>query len=93
MIEGAALAARRLEGQPLPGFAAFLDGVQASRVLAHGEDGAPVLHGTVAAVVRVRVDRRLVTWVGAPLSRARSTCQMATSSRRDLMGFVRTEST
>ena len=66
-IEGAALAARRPEGEPVAGFAAFLDGIQASRVLAHWEGGVPVVHGSVAAVVRVRARRRLTTWPGAPL--------------------------
>lgn len=66
-IEGTALAAARPEGDPVAGFAAFLDGVQASRVLAHWDGGVPVVHGTVAAVVRVRVNHRLTTWPGAPL--------------------------
>lgn len=44
-----------------PGFAAFLDGVQESRVIAY--DGVvPIVRGRSAAVVRTRVDRRLVTW-------------------------------
>lgn len=44
-----------------PGFAAFLDGVQESRVVAY--DGVvPIVRGRSAAVVRARVNRRLVTW-------------------------------
>lgn len=43
------------------GFAAFLDGVQESRVVAY--DGVvPIVRGRSAAVIRARVDRRLVTW-------------------------------
>ena len=40
---------------------AFLDGVQQSRVVAY-IDGAPIVHGTAAAVVRERRDRRMHTW-------------------------------
>ena len=45
-----------LERLSLPGFGAFLDGVPASRVLALWEGGEHVVHGTVAAVVRVHLD-------------------------------------
>lgn len=41
--------------------AAFLDGVQRSRVLAHYE-GSPLVFASVAAAVRERIDRRLCTW-------------------------------
>jgi hypothetical protein len=43
------------------GFGAFLDGVQESRVVAY-VGTIPIVHGRVGAVVRARVDRRLVTW-------------------------------
>lgn len=65
VVEGHALRARRVEGDPEVGFAAFLDGVQRSRVLAY-HVGLPVVFGVVAAVVRIRVNRRLHTWAGAP---------------------------
>jgi hypothetical protein len=42
-------------------FAAFLDGVQQSRPLRY-EDGVPLVHGRVGAVIRERVARRLTTW-------------------------------
>ena len=61
IIEGGALRARRVLGDATVAFAAFLDGTQTSRVVAYA-DGIPVLHGTVAAVVRIRRNRRLVTW-------------------------------
>src|SRR5512146_348486 len=61
VIEGGALRARRVFEPPEPGFAAFLDGTQASRVLYASETGVPVLHGTVAAVVRERRNKRLYT--------------------------------
>lgn len=60
-LEGSALAPRKVHGRPQIGFVAFLDGVQQSRALAF-VDGAPIVHGTAAAVVRERVDRRLRTW-------------------------------
>ena len=65
-IEGHAVRALRVEGDPVVGFGAFLDGTQQSRVL-HYADGLPVVFGTVAAVVRVRINRKLTTWARAPL--------------------------
>lgn len=49
------------------GFAAFLDGAQWSLVAAW-LSGVPIVHGTIAAVVRQRRERRLTTW-GAPIVR------------------------
>lgn len=60
-VEGDGMVARRVPGEPLVGFAAFLDGIQRSRVLAH-HAGVPVVHGAVAAAVRERHERRLRTW-------------------------------
>jgi hypothetical protein len=64
-LEGHAIRARPVEGDPVVGFGAFLDGTQQSRVLRY-EQGLPIVHGTVAAVVRVRANRRLTTWARAP---------------------------
>lgn len=64
-IEGHAVRAVRVEGDPVAGFGAFLDGTQQSRVV-HYADGLPIVFGTVAAVVRVRANRRLTTWARAP---------------------------
>lgn len=66
-IEGDRLAVRELAEPPIAGFHAFLDGVQNSRVVERWSTGMPVVHGTVAAVVRVRVERELSTWRDAPL--------------------------
>jgi len=65
----------------MPMVAAFLDGVQRSRVLAH-VDGTPLVYATVAAAVRERRDRQLVTW-GAPERRA-----LLLASRRALGGEI-----
>ena len=64
VIEGHALRAVRV-GDPMPGFGAFLDGTQASRVVGYC-DGMPIVFGSVAAVVRVRRNRRHVTWARGP---------------------------
>jgi hypothetical protein len=61
VLEDDRLARHEVRGEPVAGFAAFLDGIQVSRVLAH-DDGIPVVLGSVAAVIRARVDRRLGTW-------------------------------
>jgi hypothetical protein len=61
VLEDDRLSRHVVDGDPVAGFAAFLDGVQVSRVLAH-DDGIPVILGSVGAVVRERVDRRLGTW-------------------------------
>lgn len=66
LIEGDLLRARAVPGEPEAGFAAFLDGIQRSRVLGY-QAGLPVVFGVVAAVARARIDRRLRTWRGAPL--------------------------
>ena len=65
VLEGRALRAHAVSGTASPAFAAFLDGTQSSRVVAHS-DGIPIVHGVTAAVVRARVDRRMRTW-DAPL--------------------------
>src|SRR5688500_20146849 len=61
VLEGTTLRARRVSGDAAPGFAAFLDGTQQSRVVAHVQ-GMPIVLGTVAAVVRERRNRRMWTW-------------------------------
>lgn len=61
-LEGDAVRARRVPGDPVVGIAAFLDGIQESRVIAHWPGGIPLVHGTVAAAVRLRQARTLVAW-------------------------------
>jgi hypothetical protein len=59
----------RVAGDPEIGFQAFLDGMQASRILDFAA-GVPVVYGTVAAAIRVRRNRRLVTWGRPSVDRA-----------------------
>ncbi|MBV6521145.1 MAG: hypothetical protein MNPFHGCM_01272 [Gemmatimonadaceae bacterium] len=61
LLEGTAMLARRVAGEPVVGFGAFLDGIQASRVWYYDE-GVPVVLGQVAAAIRVRIGRRLTLW-------------------------------
>lgn len=60
-VEGATMLVRRVPGEPVVGIAAFLDGIQRSRVLAH-HAGVPLVHGAVAAAIRQREGRRLRSW-------------------------------
>ena len=61
VIEAGLMRARRVFGDPIVAFAAFLDGTQTSRVLAY-VDSVPIVLGTVAAAIRIRRNRRLTTW-------------------------------
>jgi hypothetical protein len=62
VLEGSgSLRARRVFGDPIPGFRGFLDGTQRSRIAVHLA-GVPIIVGTVAAVVRERRNRRMRTW-------------------------------
>ena len=61
VIESTTVRAHRIVDPPVAGFEAFLDGAQESRVV-HYCDGIPIVFGRVAAVVRQRVLRRMVTW-------------------------------
>src|SRR5689334_2081546 len=61
VIESTTLRTHRIADPPVVGFEAFLDGAQESRVV-HYCDGVPVVFGRVAAVVRQRVLRRMITW-------------------------------
>jgi hypothetical protein len=69
VLEGTTLRARRILGAPEVGFAAFLDGVQHSRPV-YLDSGIPLVYGTVAAAVRARRNRRMVTWRQPVVERA-----------------------
>jgi len=62
VIEGRELLVHRVFDPPMPGIAAFLDGTQASRAVHYLADGTPIVHGTAAAVIRERRNKRLYTW-------------------------------
>jgi len=62
VLEGSGpLRARRVFESPVAGFRGFLDGTQRSVVAAHLH-GVPVVHGTAAAVIRERRNRRMHSW-------------------------------
>jgi len=61
VVEDATLRSRGVAGAPQPGFAAFLDGAQESRVLAW-KNAVPIVYGVVSAGIRERIARRLVCW-------------------------------
>ena len=68
IVEGSTLRAVKIPDvsrEMTSGFGAFLDGAQRVQVIAH-QTGMPIVLGTVAAAVRVRVNRRLVTWGHQP---------------------------
>lgn len=67
-LEGGPIRAHRVFGEPEVGFEAFLDGTQTSRVLDFA-GGIAIVYGTVAAVIRVRRNRRLFTWGQPAVSR------------------------
>lgn len=62
VLEGSELRAIAVAGEPTVGFAAFLDGTQTSKVIRYVDAVIPIVHGTVAAVIRRREARRLTTW-------------------------------
>lgn len=47
------------------GFGAFLDGAQRVQIMGHHQ-GIPVVYGTASAAIRVRINRRLITWGHQP---------------------------
>ena len=65
VVEDATLRAHRVGGDPVVGFAAFLDGTQKSQPFDYVL-GVPLVMGTVAAVVRERRERRMVPWSAGP---------------------------
>jgi hypothetical protein len=60
VVENATVA-RPIPGAPTPAFGAFLDGVQESRVV-RVMNGVPIVWARIAAVIRRRSNRRLLTW-------------------------------
>lgn len=68
LVEGSVLRAISVpDARPnvASGFGAFLDGAQRVQIMGHHQ-GIPVVYGTASAAIRVRVDRRMVTWGHQP---------------------------
>ncbi len=68
LVEGSSFRASRVpdaEAHTSSGFGAFLDGTQRVQIMGH-HDGIPVVYGTASAAIRVRVNRRMVTWGHQP---------------------------
>ena len=64
MVEGTTLRALRIPGlsrENVSEFGAFLDGAQKVQVVGH-HLGMPIVFGTASAAVRVRLNRRMITW-------------------------------
>jgi hypothetical protein len=83
IIEGTSMRSHRVADPPEAAFGAFLDGTQSSQIVRHVR-GVPIVRGTVAAVIRVRRNRRMTTWrhavrtrVYAPLALLSSECRAA----------------
>lgn len=91
VVEGGSLRAIRVVGAPEVKFAAFLDGVQRVRLMSHWQ-GIPIIAGVVAAVVRVRVQRRTITWGHSPPSVRRALYMpfryLPASAMSDVDGFA-----
>ena len=68
IVEGSTLRAIRIRTTGVAArseFGAFLDGAQKVQVVGH-HHGMPVVFGTASAAVRVRVNRRMITWGHQP---------------------------
>ncbi|MEX2109646.1 MAG: hypothetical protein WD802_03485 [Gemmatimonadaceae bacterium] len=68
LVEGSSMQVIKVpdpEADAQSGFAAFLDGAQQVQVMGD-HAGIPIVYGTVSAAVRLRVNRRMVTWEGLP---------------------------
>jgi len=68
IVEGSSLRSIKvpnLSRQTSSEFGAFLDGAQRVQAVGH-HFGTPIVFGTVSAAVRVRVNRRMITWGHQP---------------------------
>lgn len=70
LVEGTLLTAISVDEPHTVGFDAFLDGVQRSHVVDYAGP-VPIVAGRSAAVIRVRVNRRMTTWAGGHVSESR----------------------
>src|SRR5437868_398979 len=68
VVEGSGMRAIRVPDysrQSTSNFGAFLDGAQRVQVVGHRR-GIPIVYATVSAAIRVRINRRFVTWGHRP---------------------------
>jgi hypothetical protein len=70
VVEGLRIDAVAIDEEPVVGFQAFLDGAQQSHVVDYA-DTIPIVAGRTAAVVRTRVNRRMVTWGSGAVEESR----------------------
>jgi hypothetical protein len=70
VVEGDELTAVPAIGDAVVGFKAFLDGAQQSHIADYAGT-IPIVAGRTAAVIRWRIDRRMLTWGDGQVARAR----------------------
>lgn len=70
VAEGTRLEGIPVSGEPLVGFQAFLDGAQRSHVVDYAAT-IPIVAGRTSAVIRTRINRRMVTWGDGAVSASR----------------------
>jgi hypothetical protein len=85
VIEGNTVQRREVAGAPEVGFAAFLDGIQASRPLLY-DSTVPIVHGSVGGAIRIREDRRLTTWEFASETRIYAPLGFLSAPARKILG-------
>jgi hypothetical protein len=84
VIEGGTIGRRLVPGSPVVGFAAFLDGIQASRPLLY-DASVPIVHGSVGGAIRIRGDRRLSTWEFAGESRVYAPLDFISAAAKEFL--------
>jgi hypothetical protein len=84
VIEGETVQRRQVPGSPEVGFAAFLDGIQASRPLLY-DATVPIVHGSVGGAIRIREDRRLGTWELAGETRVYAPLDFISDAAKDFL--------
>jgi hypothetical protein len=87
ILEGTTMRSHRVTEPPQPAFAAFLDGTQTSQILRHVR-GVPIIRGTVAAVVRLRRNRRMTTWRHVVRTRVYAPLGLLTSESRTALDHL-----
>ncbi|HEY6219314.1 MAG TPA: hypothetical protein VIV65_04595, partial [Gemmatimonadaceae bacterium] len=84
LLEDKAMRRRAVPGTPTVGVTAFLDGIQASRIL-HYDGSVPIIHGSVAAVIRIRDSRQLRSWSSVSESRVYAPLALVSQTVAELL--------